>query len=274
MKIGLIAGGGQFPLLFARQAVKNGYGVHCVAYVNEASKELGRIVDSIKWLHLGQLSKLVNYFKGHGITEAVLLGTVKKTRIFSDIKPDFKALSFIARVGGAGATHDDSILTAFSDLLEKEGITIKASTFLLPGLIAKPGCWTKTKPDRAAKKDIRVGWKITREIGKLDIGQCVVINNGTVLAVEAADGTDATIRRGGGLSPGGAVVIKLSKPGQDLRFDLPSTGTDTIRTMIEAGASVLVIEAGKSLAFDRKAMIQLADDNHIAILAMDGEEMA
>ncbi len=270
MKIGLIAGGGQFPLLFSKKAGEKGYEVYAAAYVNEASDELVDHVKAIRKLHLGQVGRLIKFFKANGINQAVMMGTIKKTRIFTDIRPDLKALSFIAKRKNG---HDDSVLTAFANLLEKEGIAIKPSTFLFPELISKKGCWTKRKPDKAEKKDIITGWKIARGIGSLDIGQCVVISNGSVLAVEAADGTDATIKRGAGLADGSAVVVKLSKPNQDLRFDLPSSGIETIKTMHRAGASVLVLEAFKSIAFDRDEMIALADSRNISILAMDDSDL-
>ncbi|MBF0203281.1 MAG: UDP-2,3-diacylglucosamine diphosphatase LpxI [Desulfamplus sp.] len=267
--IGLIAGGGQFPLLFAKKAAEKGYRVCAAAYVNEAVQELENYVDTIEWLHLGQVGKLLKFFRKNGVTESVMMGSIKKTRIFTDIKPDFKAISFIAT---KGHTHDDSILSSFADLLEKEGILVKPSTFLLPELISPKGCWTRKKPDGAEKKDIETGWKIAREIGKLDIGQCVVLANGTVLAVEAIDGTDATIKRGASLTDRSAVVVKCCKPQQDLRFDLPSTGVETIRTMAEYGASVLVLEAEKSISFDREKMVILADTHGISINAMSDDD--
>lgn len=268
--IGLIAGGGQFPLLFARKARQRGIKVHAAAYANEACATLSDEVSSIQWLHLGQVTKLLKYFRKQGVTRAVMLGTVKKTRIFTDIRPDLKALAFIAAMGH---THDDGILTTFADLMEKEGITICPSTFLLPDLLSPKGCWTRKKPGRAARKDICTGWRMARGIGQMDIGQCVVVSNGTVLAVEAADGTDATIRRGGSLSSGGAVVVKLAKPQQDLRFDLPASGLETIRAMAESGVDVLVLEAQKSLSFDRTDMVRLADEKGISIVAMDETEV-
>ncbi len=264
MDIGLIAGGGQFPLLFAKKASQKGYQVHAVAFTNEAEKELGNLVQSIQWLNLGQLGRLVKFFKSKNITQAVMLGSIKKTRIFTDIKPDLKAISFIAKMGH---THDDGILTSFADFLEKQGIKINPSTFLFPELISPRGCWTKKKPDKAEKKDIKIGWDIAKKIGDLDIGQSIVIGNGTVLAVEAADGTDATIKRGAKLGKGNAVVIKCSKPNQDLRFDVPASGINTIKTMHESGASVLVLEAEKTISFDRKEMIELADKLNISIFA-------
>ncbi|MEA2060482.1 MAG: UDP-2,3-diacylglucosamine diphosphatase LpxI [Thermodesulfobacteriota bacterium] len=266
IKIGLIAGGGQFPLLFAAAAAKKGYQVHAAAYVNEASQDIEKYVASVEWLFLGQLGRLIRFFKKNDITQVVMMGSVKKTRIFTDIKPDLKAMAFIAKMRH---THDDSVLRAFAVRLEREGIAIKPSTFLLPELIAPKGCWTKRNPGRAEKKDIRTGWRMAKEIGRLDIGQCVIVSNGTVLAVEAAEGTDAAIRRGGALAESGAVVVKLSKPNQDLRFDLPSSGTQTIKTMQESGASLLVLEAGKTIAFDREEMVRQANSHNISIIALD-----
>ncbi len=271
MKIGLIAGGGQFPILFSKKAIEQGYTVFAAGFNSETDLLLSDHVEELQWFYIGQVTKLVRYFRHQGISQAVMLGSIKKTNIFKDIRPDFKALSFIAK---AARTHDDSILTSFADLLLKEGIEILPSTFLLPELLCPRGCWTKRKPNKAELKDIIEGWRLAREIGKLDIGQCLVIGNGTVLAIEAIEGTDAAIKRGGLLSRNsGCIVIKLSKPSQDLRFDLPSSGSQTIMTMHEAGASVLVLEADKSISFDREKMISLADQYHISILGYTDEDI-
>lgn len=267
--IGLIAGGGQFPILFAKKAAEKGYKVCAAAYINEASRELEKYVDAIEWLHLGQVGKLLKFLRKYDVKQAVMMGSVKKTKIFTDIKPDFKAIAFIAT---KKHTHDDSILSSFADLLEKEGVSVVPSTFLLPDLISPKGCWTRKKPDNAELKDIRIGWSIAKEIGRLDIGQCVVVSNGTILAVEGADGTDETIKRGASIAGKGAVVVKLSKPNQDSRFDLPSSGAETIRVMAQHHASVLVLEAGRSISFDRELMVALADTHKISIVAMDDDD--
>ncbi|MGD9731697.1 MAG: LpxI family protein [Desulfamplus sp.] len=267
--IGLIAGGGQFPILFAKKAAEKGYKVCAAAYINEASRELEKYVDAIEWLHLGQVGKLLKFLRKYDVKQAVMMGSVKKTKIFTDIKPDFKAIAFIAT---KKHTHDDSILSSFADLLEKEGVSVVPSTFLLPDLISPKGCWTRKKPDNAELKDIRIGWRTAKEIGRLDIGQCVVISNGTILAVEGADGTDETIKRGASIAGKGAVVVKLSKPNQDIRFDLPSSGAETIRVMAQHHASVLVLEAGRSISFDRELMVALADTHKISIVAMDDDD--
>lgn len=262
-KIGLIAGNGQFPILFARIAHQKGFEVFTAAYVNEADLELERLSAKIQWLHLGQVKRLIRFFKQHGIGRAVMLGGIRKTKLFTDVKPDMKAIAIIA---GMRHTHDDAIMRAFADSLEKEGITIAPSTFLLPELLATAGVWSKRSPSRAERKDIALGFTIAREIGRLGIGQSVVVGGGSVLAVEAIDGTDATIERGGRLGVGQAVLVKVCKPNQDFRFDLPSVGVKTIETMRRAHVRALAIEAGKTLVFDRAKMVRAADEADIAIV--------
>ena len=264
-RIGIIAGNGQFPLIFARKAKARGFDLYAVAYINEADPLLEQYVDGLKWLHLGQIKRLLNFFKTHGVSEAVMVGGVSKTRMFTDVKPDTKIISLLARMRH---THDDRLLRAFAQLLEDEGVRVKPSTFLLPELLAAEGCWTRRKPSRSEQADIDLGWQLAKEIGRLDIGQCIVVAGGTVMAVEAIEGTDATIRRGGPLGDGMAVVVKVCKPNQDFRFDVPAIGVETIETMAEAGARVLAVEAGKAVVFDREAMIALADRHRISIVAL------
>jgi len=217
-------------------------------------------------VHLGQVKRLLRFFKANQVDEAVMMGAIKKTRIFTDVRPDTKALALVA---GMRHTHDDGILRAFAGLLEKEGIAIRSSTMLMPEILAPPGCWSKRKPNAAEMEDVTLGWRLAKEIGRLDIGQCIVVGRGSVLAVEAIDGTDATIQRGGRLGRGKAVVVKVCKPGQDERFDIPAVGAETIETMHQSEAKVLVVEAGKAVVFDRKEMIDLADRYGIAIMAVE-----
>lgn len=271
MKIGLIAGSGQFPVLFSKAASGKGYRVMAVAFKNETDPLIESVVSGLEWQHLGQVKRLIAYFKKNGVQDVVMLGAIKKTRMFLDVRPDTKAIALLA---GMKNTHDDGLLGAFARVLEMENIQVRPSTFLLPEMLAREGVWTKRKPDRTEKKDIATGWRAAKEIGRLDIGQCVVVCGGTILAVEAIDGTDATIRRGGALARGGAVVVKVSKPQQDMRFDVPAVGEGTVQTMHEAGVSVLVIEAGKAVVFDREEMIRLADRHRIAIVALTEGETA
>lgn len=266
-KIGLIAGSGQFPMLFSKIAVEKGFSVYTAAYVNEADQKLTQLSAKIQWLHLGQVKRLIKFFKQNNVNRAVMLGAVRKTRLFTDVKPDMKAISIIA---GMRHTHDDAIMRAFADSLEKEGIKIEPSTFLLPDLLATKGVWTNRKPSRSEKKDIAMGFSIAREIGRLDIGQSVVVGGGSILAVEAIDGTDATIKRGGQLGKGEAVLVKICKPNQDFRFDVPSVGVKTIETMSQSDVRVLAIEAGRTLVFDRSEMVRAANKNDITIICVEG----
>ena len=266
MRIGLIAGSGQFPIIFCERAREHGLEVYAVAYLNEADPNLADYVEEIVWLHLGKVNQLIQFFKKHEIEAAVMMGAIRKTSLFKDLKPDLKALSMIA---GMRHTHDDGVLRAFADCLEKNGIQVKPSTYLLPDLLAEPGCWTKRKPSRSEKMDIQLGWTLAKEIGRMDIGQCVVVGGGSILAVEAIDGTDATIRRGGELGHGNAVVVKVCKPIQDERFDVPAVGVQTIQSMRESNTRLLAVEAGKAVVFDKEAMVSAADEAGICIVALE-----
>ncbi len=266
MRIGLIAGSGQFPIIFSKAAKSKGFAIYAVAYLKEADDRLENYVDEIEWMHLGQVKRIIKFFKKNNIREAVMMGAIKKTRMFSDLKPDTKVISILT---GMKHTHDDGLLRAFAGVLEKEGIRIQESTFLLPDLLARKGCWTKRKPNRNEKSDVDLGWSLAKEIGRLDIGQCLVIECGSVLAVEAIDGTDATIKRGGKLGKGESVVIKVCKPNQDKRFDIPAVGAQTVKTMYEAGVKVLAIEAEKAVVFDKEEMVALANKYGITVIAMN-----
>jgi DUF1009 family protein len=269
MKIGLIAGGGQFPIIFAKAARAKGFSIFAVAHQNETDSLLEEYVDKVRWIYLGQINKLIKFFKSNLVTEAVMMGTIAKAKLFKDLRPDIKAISLIA---GMRDTLDDGILRSLAELLEKEGIIIRSSTFLLPDLLAEKGCWTKRKPSRSEKVDIAFGWEIAKGIGKMDIGQCVVVGGGSILAVEAIDGTDATILRGGKLGKGNASVVKVCKPDQDLRFDIPAIGLETIKIMHTAGANALAIEAGRAVVFEKEEMIALADKWKISIIAIEKPE--
>ncbi len=269
MKIGLIAGGGSFPLEFADAARKNGKQVFTVAYHGAADPDIGHRVHAVEWLYVGEIEKLIRFFKENDVRETVMMGGVDKRVMFSDFRPDETALTLIA---GLTETHDDALLRGFAAVLEENHIAVRASTFLLPELLAPEGCWTKTAPDEAQQSDIAIGWKTAKAIGDLDIGQCVVVEKGSVLAVEAIDGTDATIKRGGGLGGGQAVLVKVSKPNQDMRFDVPSVGPATIQTMHEAGVRVLAMETGKTVVFDREKMIAMSNDYNIAIVGLSEEQ--
>lgn len=267
--IGLIAGGGQFPLLFAEAARLRGRRVVAIAHVNETAAEIEELADVVYWVKLGQLGKIIKHFRREDVTETVFAGTITKTRIFHDILPDLKGLSLWNKID---SRLDDSILRAVAASLEEEGIGVLASTCYLDHLFFPQGVLTRKKPSSAQMEDIRFGWKVAREVGRLDIGQCVVVRDRSVLAVEAIEGTDAAIRRGGELAGSGAVVVKLKKPDQDFRFDLPATGPKTIDTLASVKGAVLAVEAGQSLLFDKAAMVAAADRAGLVVVGLSEDE--
>jgi DUF1009 family protein len=267
-RIGLIAGNGRFPIIFADNARKLGYHVSAVAHEGETEPELASHVDRIHWVKIGQLNKLIKAFKEDGVHQAVMLGGIKKTHMFTTVRPDFRTLALATRVA---LWKDDDILREIAKELEREGIAICESTFGLEGILVEEGTLTARAPSEKEWEDIRYGWDVAHDIGRLDIGQCVVIKDRVVVAVEAVEGTDGAIKRGGDLAKGGAVVVKRSKPQQDLRFDLPAVGPRTIEVMASVKASVLAIEAGRTILLDREIMLEKARSARIAIVGIKQE---
>jgi len=264
-RLGLIAGNGRFPIIFADNARKLGYRVSAVAHEGETDPELTHHVDCIHWIKIGQLNKLINAFKEDGVHQAVMLGGIKKTHVFTTVRPDFRTLALATRLA---LWKDDDILREFAKELEREGITICESTFGLDGILAEAGTLTSREPSEKEWSDVRYGWEVAEAIGRLDIGQCVVIKDRVVVAVEAVEGTDEAIKRGGQLAKDGAVVVKRCKPQQDLRFDLPAIGPRTIEVMRSVKASVLAVEAGRTVVLDREQMLDKARSAGIAIVAL------
>ncbi len=263
--IGIIAGSGQFPLLFIEAAREAGRRVVVVAIKGETSEQVAEAADAVRWIKLGQLGKLIKFFHSESVGEAVFLGAINKTRIFRDVLPDFKAISLWNKID---SKQDDAILRAAAGALEEENIHIRESTLYLGHLLFPQGVLTKKRPSADQIKDIEFGWKNARAIGSLDIGQCVVVRNCSVVAVEAIEGTDATIKRGGLLAKEKAVVVKVKKPGQDFRFDLPATGLKTIESLKSVNGSVLAVEAGQALLFDSERVISQADKYGIIIVGI------
>ncbi|MFQ5579767.1 MAG: LpxI family protein [Nitrospiria bacterium] len=260
-KIGLIAGNGVFPLVFAETARERGLSVIAVAHTGETEPSLSEKVDDILWIRVGQIGKLISYFKKSGVSNAVMAGGIRKTRLF-ETRPDLRALSLLSRLK---EKKDDVLLRAVAGELERENINIKDSTAYLTPLLANEG--ELTRPiKKSENEDIRWGWKLAKKVGLLDIGQCVVVRDGVILAVEAIEGTDATILRGGKLGKENAVVIKVCKPQQDLRFDIPTVGPETIRSMKEAKASVLALESGKTLILEKDRFIRDAKAAGIGVV--------
>ena len=264
-RLGLIAGNGRFPIIFADNARKLGYHVSAVAHEGETDPELANHVDRIHWIKIGQLNKLINAFKDDQVHQAVMLGGIKKTHVFTTVRPDFRTLALATRLA---LWKDDDILRELAKELEKEGITICESTFGLDGILAEEGILTTRKPSDREWEDVRYGWDVAHDIGRLDIGQCVVVKDRVVVAVEAVEGTDEAIKRGGHLAKDGAVFVKRCKPQQDLRFDLPAIGPRTIDIMASVNASVLAVEAGRTIVLDRDLTLQKAQSARIAVVGL------
>ncbi|MBX3333627.1 MAG: UDP-2,3-diacylglucosamine diphosphatase LpxI [Nitrospira sp.] len=268
-RIGVIAGNGRFPIIFSDNARKMGLHVSAVAHEGETDPELERHVDRLHWVKIGQLNKLINAFKSDGVRNVVLLGGVKKTHIYSNARPDFRVLALATKLV---LWKDDDILRALAAELERDGITICESTFGLDGILVTEGTLTSRQPTKKEWIDIRYGWDVAKETGRLDIGQCVIVKDRTIVAVEAVEGTDEAIRRGGTLAKDGVVVVKRCKPQQDLRFDLPAIGPKTIEVMRSIKASVLAVEAGRSVMLDREQLLGQAEEAGIAVVGLTRQE--
>ena len=262
-RIGLIAGDGRFPIIFADNVRRLGFTVSAIAHVGTTLPELESYVEHIHWLKIGQFSKALAALKQDGIGQAVMLGGIKKTNVFTTLRPDLRALAIFSRLKH---WKDDAILRAVAGELEREGIEILDSTFGLQDILAEEGYLTSKKPSKKEVEDIQFGWETLETLGMLDIGQCVVAKNGVIVSVEAVEGTDEAITRGGKLGGKGAVVIKRTKPQQDLRFDLPAIGPQTIQTMISVQATALAIEAGRTVIIDREDVLSQANEAGISIV--------
>jgi DUF1009 family protein len=278
-RLGLIAGNGKFPFLVLDAARAQGFEVVVAAIREEAFPEIeAKGAASVHWLSLGELSKLIDTFKAEGVTRAVMAGQVKHKQIFSAIKPDWRLAKLLLSLG---TRNTDSLLGAVAKVLADEGIMLENSTALLEPLLAKTGVLTKRAPSAQERKNIEYGRAVARRLAEYDIGQTVVIAEAACVTVEAMEGTDATIERAGLLmrsleseSKGEAstlsralTVVKVAKPKQDLRFDVPVIGLKTIETMARAGASCLAVDAGRCLLLDGEAMTRAADGAGIAVCA-------
>lgn len=263
--IGLIAGNGTFPLLLAEQARKHGARVITVALKEEADPKIAEVTDQITWLSLGQLGKTIDYFKESGVTQAVMAGQVKHTQLFRDIVPDWRVTKLLARLANKKAV---SLLSAVTEEFEREGIRFLSSITYLDHWLAKEGLLTKRKLTKEEQADIAFGLPLARAMADLDIGQTIVVKDGTVVAVEAMEGTDACIRRAGEIAGPGTVVIKVARPRQDLRFDIPVVGSRTIKSLQDAGCRVMAIEAGKTLLLDMDNLLKEADAAQLSITGL------
>ncbi|HET9788135.1 MAG TPA: UDP-2,3-diacylglucosamine diphosphatase LpxI [Pyrinomonadaceae bacterium] len=319
MRYGLIAGNGKFPLLVLEGARKAGAALSVVAIHEETDQEIERIAERVQWVGIGQLGKMINFLKSEGVEKAIMAGQVKHVQIFSRAVPDARMLKMLLKLP---RRNTDSLIGAVAAELSSEGIELIDSTYFLQDYLPQVGTLTEREPDAREREDIEYGLEIVREVSRLDLGQTVVIRGKACVAIEAMEGTDATIRRAGeltqehsdeqrandssvrvmpdekdedrvekrranqagskfvrglsnlmrgrrvNLAGGRLTVVKLAKPTQDMRFDVPVIGVPTIEAMIESGATCLCISAGKTLMFDRDELLRLANENKIAIIAV------
>ena len=270
--LGLLAGIGHLPVDVAKSAKKLGYNVAAIAVVPETDPELPENVDVFYDINVGKLGKIIKTLKQHNVKNVTMIGKVTKEVLYKNgaIVPDLTAIRLLASLPDR---KDDTIMNALVKLVEDEGMHVMDQSELIKPLLPEPGVLTKRKPTEQEWEDMRFGFRMAKELGRLDIGQTVVVKNRAVMALEAIEGTDACILRGGFLGKGGVIVAKTAKPAQDKRFDIPSVGTATLTSMIHAGASGIVIEAGRTLLVDRERTLAMADEKGITVVSVSEAEL-
>jgi DUF1009 family protein len=268
--LGLIAGQGVFPLEVARTARLRGVRVACVALRDQARPEIASAVESITWIYPGEVGAGLAAFRAAGVRDVVMVGKVIKNDLIQNpgaLRLDAQAIGMMGEIGDR---KDDTILGKLADFIETLGLRLLPQYALTPELLAPEGVLTRTQPTAAQRADIAFGFPIAKRIGDLDIGQTVIVKDRAVIAVEAIEGTDAAIRRAGAIASG-ACVVKVAKPSQDPRFDVPTIGPGTVAVLVEANVSVLAIEADATVVLEREAAVRAADEHGIAIVAVSAE---
>jgi len=267
--LGIIAGKGQFPVLVARGAREMGFPVAMVGFSGHTDPSIAAEADAFAMLHLGQVSKLVEFMHRHGVTEICFAGAISKPKAL-DLRPDVRAMKLLFSLRGKG---DDALLRAVADELASEGLTVVSPAKFAPSLLAPAGVRTKRAPSSEEWDDIRFAWPVARTMGRLDIGQLVVVRSGIIAAVEALEGTDAALERGGSLGGPGCTAVKIFKPGQDNRMDQPAIGPNTLRVMAKHQYACLAYQAKDALFFDLEKAVRIADAANIAVIGIDPGEM-
>ena len=265
--VGMIAGNGIYPETFVAGARKAGVKkLVAAAFHNETKPELAGWVESIEWFRVGQLSKLINFFVREGVRHCVMVGQIAPRNLF-DLRPDLRTLMMLARVKERNA---ETLFGAIGEELAKDGIELLPATTFLEDLLPGPGQVAGPAMKKRRWEDAEYGFRIAKETSRLDIGQTVVVKNGTVLAVEAFEGTNETVKRGGAMGRGAATMAKVSKPRQDMRFDVPVVGPDTIRTAAQAGVDVIAIEAGRTILLGREEILNSCAELKVSLVALAG----
>jgi DUF1009 family protein len=274
-RVGLIAGWGRYPIVVAEALRQSGYFVCGLGAKDHADPALVSICDTFGWFGLGKLGRAIRYFERNGCQRATMAGKIHKVRLYQRFGllrhfPDWTGLRVYGPyfMGRKKDLRDDTLLTAIVDAFGARGIQFGPATDYAPELLVKPGKLTRRGPTAAEQRDIEFGWRLAKEMGRLDIGQSVVVMNRTPIAVEAIEGTDACIQRAGELCSGGFTVVKTAKPRQDMRFDVPTVGLGTLESMCASGGKVLAIEAGRTVLIDEPKFIEFADRNGLAVVAL------
>jgi UDP-2,3-diacylglucosamine hydrolase len=265
--LAILAGNGVYPRLLADSARKAGVKkIVAAAFTGETDPALTQHVDLIDWMRVGQLNRLLKFFRTQNIHHAIMAGQIAPKNLF-DLQPDWRALLLLGKLRERNA---ESIFAAIADELAKIDVELLPATTFLDDSLAPPGLIAGTKLSSQEEEDVDLGWKTAKEIARFDIGQTVIVKNGTVVAVEAFEGTNETIKRGGTLARNGAVMVKVTKPNQDMRFDVPVIGVETIRIAAEAKLRVIAVEAGNTLLLERDPIVDLANRSRISIIARAG----
>jgi UDP-2,3-diacylglucosamine hydrolase len=263
-RLGIIAGNGVYPETVAAAARRAGVKrIVAAAFENETDRSFTCQVDAIEWLRVGQLGRLIKFFRDEGVTEAIMAGQIAPHNLF-DLRPDFRALVLLGKLKVRNAA---SLFGGIADELARDGITLLPATTFLDDLIPEAGRVCGPSPGKRQLIDIDYGFQIAKEVSRLDIGQTVIVKKGTVLAVEGFEGTDECVRRGGALGRGGATMVKVSKPNQDFRFDVPVVGPRTVEIAAVAGISAIVVEAGRTLLLGKHDVVRICEERRIALLA-------
>ena len=262
--LGIIAGNGVYPRILATAARNSGVKkIVAAAFTDETDPVISELTDVVEWLRVGQLGRLLKFFRENNVQRAIMAGQIAPKNLF-DLRPDVKALVVLAKLKQRNA---ESIFTAIADELAKAGVHLLPATTFLENDLATNGLIAGAKLSRAEEEDVDLGWNVAKEMARLDIGQTIIVKNGTVLAVEAFEGTNDAIKRGGALAREGAVMIKVAKPNQDMRFDVPVVGVETIKVAADAKLRVIAIESGKTLLLEREKVVDLAARSKISIVA-------
>lgn len=269
LTIGLIAGGKQFPVLVAEGVKAKGHRLVVAGFTGHTNMDVVPLADEWLELKLGKLNKLIDYLKSNGVDRIIMAGTIDKPKVMDVRHLDMRAIKLVFSKKGKG---DSALLGMLAGEFEKEGMPVVPAHDFLPELLTPEGVLTRRDPDEREWEDLRYAWNMAKQLGRMDIGQCVVVREGVVAAVEALEGTDEAIKRGMQYGGAGCVVAKVFKPGQQKEVDLPSLGLDTLKVMADGKATCLGVEAGKSLFFDREAALEFADANNIAIVGVSGDD--